>query len=230
LGEHFDGTLVSDGHSAYTRYAESRPAVTHANCWAHTRRQFERAQDAEPEAVAEVLEIIGRLYAIEREIGKQQLDGEAKLKRRQRESRPVVEAFWAWCDVQRNRIDLVPSNPLAKALKYAFERVEELQVFLGDPDVPIDTNHLERALRSIPMGRKNWLFCWTEVGARHVGIIQSLLTTCKLHGVNPHTYLVDVLQRISHHPASKAEALTPRLWKEKFAANPLLSDLDRARQ
>jgi len=230
LGEHFNGVLVTDGYAAYGKYAASRPAVTAANCWAHTRRQFEQAKDHEPEAVAEALRIIGRLYSIERELNEEQLVGQARLARRQKESQPVVEAFWKWCEGQRNRMDLVPSNPLAKALKYAFERVEELQVFLGDPDVPIDTNHLERALRAIPMGRKNWLFCWTELGARHVGVIQSLLTTCRLHGVNPHTYLVDVLQRISRHPASRVEELTPRIWKDKFATDPLRSDLDRARQ
>jgi len=230
LGEHFAGVLVTDGYAAYGKYAGSRPEVTAANCWAHTRRQFERARDAEPEAVAEVLEIIGQLYAIEREIRDKQLEGEARLDVRSKKSVPVVHAFWAWCEQQCNRMDLVPSNPLAKALKYAYERVEELQVFLGDPDVPIDTNHLERALRPIPMGRKNWLFCWTELGARHVGVIQSLLTTCRLHSVNPHTYLTDVLQRINQHPASKVEDLTPRVWKEKFAADPLLSDLDRVRQ
>ena len=125
---------------------------------------------------------------------------------------------------------LVPSNPLAKALKYALERVAELQVFLSDPDVPIDTNHLERALRPIPMGRKNWLFCWSEVGARHVGVIQSLMTTCRLHDVNPYTYLVDVLQRVSDHPASQVELLTPRLWKEAFGDAPLQSDIDHVRQ
>jgi len=99
-------------------------------------------------------------------------------------------------------------------------------VFLGDPDVPPDTNHLERALRVIPMGRRNWLFSWTESGAEHVGIIQSLLVTCKLHDVNPYEYLVDVLQRVGSHPASRVEELTPRLWKKRFADSPLHSDLE----
>ncbi len=76
------------------------------------------------------------------------------------------------------------------------------------------------------MGRRNWLFCWTEIGAEHVGVIQSLLVTCKLQGVDPYTYLVDVLQRISQHPASKVIELTPMIWKEKFAGNPLRSDLN----
>jgi len=89
----------------------------------------------------------------------------------------------------------------------------------------MDTNHLERALRVIPMGRRNWLFTWTELGAKHVGIIQSLLTTCRLHEISAYDYLVDVLQRVDRHPASRVVELTPRLWKEHFAENPLRSDL-----
>ncbi len=86
---------------------------------------------------------------------------------------------------------------------------------------------MERALRVIPMGRKNWLFSWTEVGAEHIGVIQSLLVTCRLHDVNPYDYLVDVLQRVSLHPASQVEQLTPRQWKQLFANQPLRSDLQR---
>lgn len=71
------------------------------------------------------------------------------------------------------------------------------------------------------MGRKNWLFCWTEIGAEYVGVIQSLLVTCKLHDVDPYVYLTDVLQRIAQHPNKKIIELTPRVWKEKFADNPL---------
>ena len=142
----------------------------------------------------------------------------------------VVEAFFTWCHTQRQRMDLVNSTPLAKALVYADNHQAQLRVYLGDPDVPIDTNHLERALRVIPMGRKNWLFCWSEVGAKHVGIIQSLLTTCRLHGVDPYTYLVDVLQRISVHPASRVAELTPREWKTRFSQTPMRSDLALAEQ
>ena len=75
------------------------------------------------------------------------------------------------------------------------------------------------------MGKRNWLFTSTEVGARRVGIIQSLLVTCRLHGVEPYTYLVDVLQRISEHPAKRVRELTPRMWKSLFAHDPLPSVL-----
>lgn len=73
----------------------------------------------------------------------------------------------------------------------------------GDEQVPMDTNYLERALRPIPLGRKNWLFCWTEIGAHHAGIVQSLITTCRLHGIEPYTYFVDVLQRVAVSPSSR---------------------------
>ena len=88
-----------------------------------------------------------------------------------------------------------------------------------------NTDHLERALRVIPMGRRSWLFSWTEIRAEQVGIIQSLLVTCRLHGVNPYEYLVDVSQRVGNHPALRVEALTPRMWKKRFADNPMRSDL-----
>lgn len=78
---------------------------------------------------------------------------------------------------------------------------------------------------AMPMGRKNWNFCWTELGAKHVGIVQSLIVTCRLHGIDPYTYLVDVLQRVAMHAASRVAELTPRLWKQNFASDPLRSDL-----
>ena len=122
-------------------------------------------------------------------------------------------------------MDLLPSNPLSKGLHTISERQTELKVFLSNPHVPMDTNHLERALRVIPMGRKNYLFCWTELGAEQLGILQSLMVTCRLQGINPYTYLVDVLQRVGLHPASQVEELTPRVWKTKFADDFLTSDL-----
>jgi hypothetical protein len=136
-----------------------------------------------------------------------------------------VERFFAWVDEQLASQGLLPSNRLTQALHYARVRREALQVFLNDPEVAPDTNHLERALRVIPMGRRNWLFCWSEVGAEIVGIVQSLIVTCKLHDIDPATYLTDVLQRVGQHPASRVAELTPRLWKKLFADNPLRSDL-----
>lgn len=227
LGE-FEGTLVSDGYEAYERFATRRDAVVHALCWSHTRRGFVKAEDVEPTRATQALEQIRALTEIEREIAEKQLEGEAKLAARAQHSQPVVAAFFAWLERELVAHALLPTNPFTKAARYALERKKGLEVFLTDPDVPIDTNHLERALRPIPMGRKNWLFCWTEVGAEVVGQIQSLISTCVLHDVDPYTYLVDVLQRIDTHPFSRVDQLTPRLWKEHFVGDPIRSMLDNA--
>ncbi|MDX4042333.1 IS66 family transposase [Pseudomonas aeruginosa] len=230
LGAGFSGTLLTDGYGAYDAYAKKNASVTHAECWAHCRRGFEEAQASDPVAVEQALALIGALYRHEAAIRDNNLEHDAKLKYRQQHSEPILRAFWAWCDAQCHRSDLHPSHPLAKALKYARARQSQLQVFLSDPDVPIDTNHLERALRAIPMGRRNWLFCWTELGARHLAIIQSLMVTCRLHNVHPFAYLVDVLQRVGQHPASRVIELTPRVWKTQFVHRPLPSALHNVRQ
>ena len=207
-------------------YAETT-GLTHAQCWAHARRHVFDAQRAAPSAVAEALTQIQAIYRIEATIGERKLAGDAKQHHRLTHSKPHVEAFFEWVDRQFEQQGFTPSNPFIKALNYVRERRLGLEVFLTDPEVPIDTNHLERALRVIPMGRRSWLFCWTELGARHVGIMQSLIVTCRLHGIEPYTYLVDVLQRVSEHPATRVAELTPRLWKQHFAGAPMRSDLYR---
>jgi transposase len=227
LGE-YAGTLLTDGYSAYARYAERREKLVHALCWVHARRGFVKAQDVEPERAQTALDWIAQLYEHEDVIQEKNLDGVAKLEARAQRSKPVVDAFFVWLEQELVQSALLPTNPFTKAALYALERKRGLEVFLADPDVPLDTNHLERALRVIPMGRKNWLFCWTEVGAHQVGQIQSLLATCVLHDVDPYTYLVDVLQRIDHHPQAEVTKLIPRLWKESFADAPLRALLDRA--
>nr|WP_229421500.1 transposase domain-containing protein [Telluria antibiotica] len=68
----------------------------------------------------------------------------------------------------------------------------------------------------VAMGKKNWLFSWSELGEKHVGIVRSLLATCRVHDINPYDYFVDALQRVSQHPASLVHQLTPRrerLWQ-----------------
>ena len=226
LGDKFSGTIVSDGYSAYARFAQQNDAVTSAQCWTHTRRYFIDAQDSEPKAANEALDLIGVLYKHEEDIKEKELDADEAQQYRAKHSKPVVDYIYAWVRAQRQREDLLPKDPFDKALVYLSNRKVELSVFLTDGEVPIDTNHLERLIRPIPMGRRNWLFCWTELGAKHVGIIQSLISTCKLHGINPYTYLVDVLQRVQIHPNSDIALLTPRLWKQYFADDPMRSDIE----
>ena len=216
--------LLSDGYAAYASYA-SQVGLTHAQCWAHARREVFEARDIEPAHAETALEHIAALYAVEEQVRDKDMKGVARRAWRQAHAKPVADRFFKWVDQYFEGQGFLPSSPFTKALNYIRQRRDGLAVYLDDPDVPIDTNHLERALRVIPLGRKNWMFSWTEVGARHIGIVQSLLVTCRLHNVDPYDYLVDVLQRVGQHPASLVEQLTPRVWKTLFAKNPLRSDL-----
>ncbi len=204
--------------------------MTHAQCWVHSRRKFHDARGVEPERAEIALNLIGQIYRVEEDIRAAQLTGKEKQSHRLKHSKPAVESFFAWIEEQFRKQDFLPSSPLTEAMGYAREREAGLRVFLNDPEVPPDTNHLERALRVIPMGKKNWNFCWTEVGAELTGVAQSLITTCRLHDINPYDYLVDVLQRVGQHPARDIGQLTPRCWKAHFADNPLRSDLYRFTQ
>ena len=222
----FSGVLLSDGYQAYDNYVAARDgAVGHAACWSHTRRAFEKCRDCEPKATEEVLELIWKLFRIERDIRRKRLSGPEKLAVRRERSVPAMAAFREWHGRQLKGPMRLPKDPFLKALTYAGTRRQQLELCLSNPDIPIDTNHLERGVRPIACGRKNWLFAWTEDGAERIATVQSLLFTCQLHGVDPCTWLVDVLQRVSVHPAKRVAELTPRLWRKHFAGNPMRSDL-----
>lgn len=194
----YQGVLLSDGYAAYECYAKKTKGITHAQCWVHMRRQFLEAQSLEPQQVKIILDGIANLYRHEDIIRQQCLKEDEILRYRGQHCQGLVDQFFKHLQTQAEVVALLPPDDYTRALQYALKRQDALSVYLSHPAVVMDTNHLERALRVIPMGRKNWLFCWSEAGADITGIIQSLLVTCKLHQVNPYDYLVDVLQRIDH--------------------------------
>ncbi len=218
----FCGTLITDGYTVYDKLAAKYENIEHALCWAHTRREFFEAKDYEPERCNKALDYIGKLYQIEAEIREPKLIEAKKQSYRTLNALRLVDEFFEWLKQEEKENALLPSNKFQKAAAYALKREAGLRIYLADPAVPIDTNHLEREIRSLPLGRKNWLFCWTEVGAHAVAIVQTLIACCKLHGVNPFDYFVDVLQRVDSHPANKVSELTPREWAavRKFKTTP----------
>ena len=225
--EGYSGVLLTDGYKVYDRYAEKINGIVHAQCWSHTRRNFVEAEAVEPELSGHILDRIALLYEHEKEIRERKLADKRKQLYRAEHCKPVVDEIFCRLGAAMQEHILLPSSPFTKAANYALNRENALRVFLEYPNVPVDTNHLEREIRPIALGRKNWLFSWTELGAHDTGVTQSLLATCRLQGVDPYVYLVDVLQRMSSHPARNVAQLTPRLWKEHFADDPMRSDLDR---
>ena len=178
LGD-FEGTLPSDGYQAYEAWAAARgDVVVHAGCWAHTRQEIETIKDQDPVRCGKALDLIDGFYAHEEKIRKKKFAGLAKLAWRKEHSLSIVEAFWRWRKIIVEDLSRPPKDPFLLPVNYARNRRDTLEFYLANPDVAIDTIHLEKGIRVIPMGRRNWLFCWTELGAEHVGIIQSLVSMC----------------------------------------------------
>lgn len=223
----FSGTLLTDGYAAYSAYAKDNEAVTHAQCWMHNRRGYFHAQADEPEGAETALDLIATLYKVEATIKELGLTPEARLAYRSTHSKPLVDQFFAWVYAQQQRVDLIPHAPFSKAIQYSANHEDRLRVFLSDPEVAMDTGAVERGLRPIPLGQKNWLFNWSEVGAHYTAVIQTLIVSCRLLDIHPRDYLVDVLQRMDHHPAAHIDELTPSQWKARYGKNFLRSDVDQ---
>jgi transposase len=207
--------LLSDGYAAYERYAESREDLVHAQCWAHVRRKFFEAKEHSPPECAKALEYIRVLFEIEAQL--KEAEEEQILATRRTRSRLVVDEFFSYLDTLWFEQMVDKTSLLGKAVAYARSREEAFRQFLLYADIPLSNNHVERAIRPVALGRKNWLFCWSEVGAKYAAIAFTLIECCKIHQVDPWKYLVDVLQRIDTHPARDVHLLTPKHWKNLVA-------------
>ena len=218
----FKGVLLSDGFSAYKSYMKSVEAnqVQHATCWTHARRKFVELENICPEQSSKALEIIAELYKIESGLGSKSNKSSELLFGRMTRSSQVVDRYFDWLKSFNGKSILATNSKLRLAIGYSLEREESMRVFLKNPDVSLDTNHVEREIRPIAIGRKNWLFCWSELGADSLCNAQSLIRTCLLQGVNPRDYLVDVLQRLTLDKPDDLTTLLPRFWKENFAEKP----------
>jgi transposase len=203
----FKGYLQTDGYETYTHF-DDLEGVIQLNCMAHARRKFSEAMDNDAGRATYVLEQMGLLYDIERKA--KDWPGEKRLAIRQQEAVPILEALGKWMKQEYGK--LPPQSAIAKALAYSIRRWDKLCIYTTRHDLFIDNNAVERSLRGVAVGRKNYLFCGSHVAARRAAVLYSLIGTCKLHGVNPEEWLKDVLIRIPRHPINRINELLPHVW------------------
>lgn len=205
-----NGHLTTDGYAGYNRVS-GEGLRTRTGCWAHSRRKFHEALSTAPEA-RELLDLIVKLYRVEYKAAQLgHLGTEAHQLLREEESRPLVNEIEAWVDTRTKAVP--PKSPLGQALAYARNQREALRVFLDDPKVPLDNNIAERALRVIAVGRKNFLFVGHQEGGQNLAVLQTICSTCQLHGINPYEYIRDVVVRVRTHPNTALDDLLPMNWK-----------------
>lgn len=224
----YRGFLQVDAHSSYDAlYADGR--ILEVGCWMHVRRNFFESRTVDRLRAETALAWIGQLYKVERTISQELADAWCDLPReeqlarvvamRQGQAQPVLDQFFPWLEAESP--NLLPKSPVRQAMDYARRLKTALSRYCNDGRLAIDNGAAERALRGIALGRKNWLFCGSERGARAACVYFTLAASCRRHGIDPFRYLRDVFTRLpvlleetQGKPSSEQLLpLLPHLWR-----------------
>jgi transposase len=194
LGD-FSGALMTDGYAVYDLVCKTKQ-LENLGCWAHTRRYFKEALDAQGKNKAgkanTALAFIQKLYRIEKLSENQTID--EKYQTRQAQVVPLLDQLRQWLDknIQRS----MNSEKLKKAVTYLYNQWPKLIRYTENGTWPIDNNAAENTIRPMVIGRKNWLFAATEKGAKASANLYSLVETAKANNVEPSVYLKEVFTRL----------------------------------
>ena len=209
------GTIQVDGYAAYKALVHSGPAkdrIALAFCLAHARRKFVDAYRKSPSPLAAaIITLIGEVYAIEARIRGSK--AEDRLRVRKHEAADVMDQIKAQIDSILPQLS--PQSDLAKAMRYTLGHWAGLTRFLDDGRHEVDTNTVERGMRNVAQGRKSSLFAGSEGGAEAWAILASLLQTARLNGLDPYTWLNDVLERLvsGEVKINNLDQLLPWSWQ-----------------
>jgi transposase len=209
----FRGLLQADASAVYDILARGRPPDTDdgvdlVGCLAHCRRGFFEAALCRHPAGVQGLMRIRAMYAVD--AAGRRVPRAERTAYRAVHLRPLMDEFFTWAAAAR---DVTPGRNLAtKALGYALNQEAELRRVLLDGDIPLDNTRAERALRTIVVGRKNWLFYGTDTHAEAAAAIFSIIATCRLHAIDPFVYFDEVLRVLPYWPHDRYLELAPQHW------------------
>lgn len=209
--ENFRGYLQTDGYAVYEKYGK-RKEVTHLACWAHARREFERALENDPPRAQKALLMIQALYAVERQARQAGLPPDQVKELRLEKSLPVINELGKW--IFQEIKSTLPKSQIGKAMAYAYARWDALSAYLYDGSLHIDNNLVENAIRPVALGRKNYLFAGSHEAAQRAAMIYSLFAICKKHEVNPFHWLKYTLQNIMTINHKNLRELFPQNYKQ----------------
>ena len=204
--EGFHGYLETDAFSGYKALEKEQTQITAAFCWAHARRDFSDALKAvgakrgvaipqEGSVAAQALAKIAEIYHLEGLL--KDLSPEERLRRRQQEIAPLVEAYLTWAKAQ-DPLQIV-SKKTRDGLAYSLNQEKQLRMFLQDGEIPVDNSASERAIRPFTVWRKNWMMLNTPKGAQSSAILYSIAETAKANNLKPYEYFRFLLDEITEH-------------------------------
>lgn len=192
--ENFQGVIVTDEHRVYDILAEKYPQIqAHGGCLAHARRKFADAAKGRKDSsdAHKALKIIALIYAQESKLA--HLSGQERIKARQQYVAPHMQRLKAFLDEIAGRY--INKGAMKTAVGYALNNWHKFSAFLSHPDLPIDNNPMEQAIRPFTLGRKNWIFAGSPRGADASAFIYSLVETAKANGLEPKHYLKELFER-----------------------------------
>ena len=210
LRDYQQGYLQADAYAGYDFIFDDRVRnVKELLCWAHARRKFYDARKHAPQLSHTAITWIKLLYDVEKQI--KELSADQKQAERQKKSVPILNDFKQWLD-EITPEQALPQSRIRQAINYAINGWEALCRYTEDGDFSIDNNVAERLMRPIAVGRRNWLFFGSDRGGRTAAILSSIAQSASRHNLNVYTYLRDVIDRISDHPANQLHQLLPDNW------------------
>lgn len=212
----FVGTIQTDAYEVYDSLKKVIADLVRIGCAAHSRRKFHRAlKDGDRRAIW----FIGKfrqLYRIERET--KALTPENRHQIRQQRAVPIWELIRQ--KARELQPQLLPQSSLGKAVSYFLNEYEPLIGYLQSGSFQIDNNLVENSIRGPAVGRRRWLFIGHPDAGWRSAVIYSFIVSCRRRGINPQTYLTDVLQRLPSMNIMQIAELLPARWKPNCPDSP----------
>ena len=206
----FQGILQTDAYGGYDQFGK-KEGITMLACWAHARRKFHDALGNDGIRARHALELIQRLYGVERQAKEKKLSPKDRQMLREEKARPVLKELKQWLDEQAGQV--LPKSKIREAIGYVLNLWPKLEAYVKHGQSEIDNNWVENSIRPVALGRKNYLFAGSHQGAQRAAMLYSFFASCKMSEVNPYEWLKDVLDRMQEHPINQIELLLPHLWR-----------------
>ena len=201
----FKGILQTDGYSGYEALRQ-REDIISLGCWEHARRKFadvvKAAGNSKSGKAGEMLEKIGKLYDIEREI--KDLPFEERKVIRQEQAKPKLDAIYSFLQ----KINAPSKTLLGQAVTYAKNQWETLIPYVEHGEAQISNAWIENQIRPFALGKRNWLFVGNEASAQKAALLYSLIQSCDLNDINPRDYLEYVLQQVHRLRRQEVDPMT----------------------
>jgi hypothetical protein len=205
----YRGYLQADAYGGYDAFFKD-PArgLIEVGCWAHARRYYHKALDSDQARMGPALLLIAQLYRVEK--GARSLSGWERLRLRQLHSRPILDKLRDY--LLEIEAEVLPKSPERRAVRYTLKNWTALTRFCEDGNLEIDNNATESSIRSVAIGRNNWIFFGSDHGGSTAAVLRSFTASCQRLGIDPFIWLKDVLSRIASHPITRIAELLPHNW------------------